>query len=157
MVLPIQTPNLIQFNTQADDGITIQMATVIATWDPELKRYTAQSVAVESPIEPITYKNIRLPMRRIVANGTRPGLLEANPEITKKYPAAKVWARSGKGRKMAKAKQENPTQDILDEAWIIMELERRVGGMPIRTVSRVMGIEYHIARRWADYFRRNRR
>lgn len=152
----INTDNMLQYSIHIGDNLTGKQVTTLAGFDPLQGRYVAKSVLMEAPINQINYKNIKLPVRRLLAENLRPLVADNNPDLVNNHPNVKTWAENRKGRKMARNKQINPTVNLLEEAALIMDLERTVGGFPVRTLTRVMGIDYKYAKKWADKIRRMR-
>lgn len=117
-------------------------------WNEPLGRYTAISVTVTRPIAPVTTEDLSgSAVRRSIANGIRPLLLAANPELADQQ-VFKVWADpSRKARPLAAHKITDPDPEVVERAATLIALERAVGGFPIRTLQRCLKIEYHDAKR----------
>jgi hypothetical protein len=123
--------------------------------DPTLGRYVALSVTVEHPLYPVTGADLaHTPVRRLIANGLRAAVLEANPDLANN-PVAKTWVKGDghSARPLAKRLREKPTNELLKQAGLVLRLERIVGGRAVVTMARCMGIDYAEAKRWLPWIR----
>ena len=132
--------------------------TLQVAWSQSDGRYVAMSVTVTHPLQPVTTHDLsRSAVRRTIADGLRPAILEANPHLASS-PVVQTWAKGPNhhARKMAAAKQRHPGPEALALAALVLDLERTVGGPPVKTLARCLGLGRDEARRWADKIRRIR-
>lgn len=144
----VQTPR--NLSVTAPRTATEPSRTIRTMLDPTLGRYVALSVTVEHPLYPVTGADLaHTPVRRLIANGLRAAVLEANPDLASNA-VVKTWAKGDahSARPLAKQLREWPTNDLLRQAGLIMRLERIVGGRPVITMARCLGIGYADAKRW---------
>lgn len=114
-------------------------------------RYVAMSVDVQHPMRHIRSVELhRVPVRRLIADGLRPELLAANPDLSK-TPACQVWAKgpSARAHKLAQHTATDPDAATLEAARAVLQLERLVGGLPVKALERCLGIDRATAKRWA--------
>lgn len=131
-------------------GLQTPHRSIRATFNRSLGRYAAASVTIEHPMSPVTGDTLRrTPVRRLVADGLRAQLLAANPHLSD--PVYKTWTKgdTAHARPMARRLMQEPTPEILQEAETILILERLIGGHPVKTLQRCLGIDDRTARKWS--------
>lgn len=148
----VETPSMLTVQVPGDEASPT--VTVLASYNAALGRYAAASVFVEHPFAEVRSSVLRrTPVRRILAEGLRPQLLEANPALGRDR-AVKAWAAGKNGRRPAAKQVASPDAAHLASAAAVLSLERTVGGFPVRAVERAFGIERADAARWVRLVRK---
>lgn len=151
----ITTPGFL--TAQVPGTIDTPARTIDAAWNASEGRYTAATVTISHPMNPVKTPDLaRSAVRRTIAENIREQLLAANPHLTN-IPAVVTWAK-GEGhhaRKISKSRTLEPRSIDLEHAALVVRLERIVGGFAVRTMSRCMGIDYPTAKRWMGRLKRS--
>lgn len=150
----IDTPDFLHLSVKG--SATEPTRTIEAAWTVPLGRYTAASVTVASPMNPVLTPDLaRSAVRRTIAAGLRAPLLEANPHLAG-IAAVDAWVRGDghRARRIAASRAKHPDAALLEQAALVVRLERIVGGFAVRTMERCMGINYPTAKRWMGLLRR---